>query len=78
MTELLTDVLVGSDGLQAKPDAKADVILIDIPPLGDNDIIDADIVHAEQAGDETMALADVVIPTRASTRRAFWYTLLHP
>ncbi|MBC2681277.1 hypothetical protein [Corynebacterium anserum] len=34
MTELLTDVLVGSDGLQAKPDAKADFILIDIPPGG--------------------------------------------
>ena len=31
----------------------------------------ADTVHAELVGDETMALADVVIPTRATTRKAF-------
>ncbi|HAT1244369.1 ParA family protein [Corynebacterium sp. HMSC074E01] len=30
-----------------------------------------DEVHAELVGNETAALADVVIPTRASTRRAF-------
>ena len=30
-----------------------------------------DEVHAQLVGNETAALADVVIPTRAATRRAF-------
>lgn len=54
----------------AKTNVPAAVVLVNV----DRREKLADIVHAELAGDETMALADVVIPTRASTRRAFGTT----